>query len=137
LEARLEHLRVPPRDDVWVSAVRHDGEPVGLDREIALVRLHGRDDHALGELKEPLVETTLENMRLLDELDHLGELAAGVAPVPEGVEPRDDLAAPLLGDRLDVSGAQRLDVRGGARDLDRAVGKTVPEAGLPDDRLLV
>src|SRR5262249_19729470 len=78
-----------------------------------------------------------EHVRFLDEVDDLRELAAGVAPTTEGVEPSDDLPAALLGDRLDLGRAQRLDVRPGARDLDRAMREAMPEGGLTHDRLVV
>src|SRR5204863_9344363 len=69
LEPRLEHLRVAGRDDVGLAAVRDQREAVALDREVALVRLHRRHDHALRKLKEALVEAAVKHNRLLDEVD--------------------------------------------------------------------
>ena len=123
------------RDHVGFPAVRDERKPVPLNRKVALVGLHRRHDHPLRELQEPLVEAALEHDRLLDEVDDLGELAAGIAPAPHHVEPFDDLAAPLVGYRLDVRSAQLIGVGGSARDLDRTVREAVPERGLPQDRL--
>ena len=127
LEPRLEHTRVAGPDDVHVSPGRDDGEAVLAEREVALVALHGRDDHALGQAEEALVELRSEDERPLDHVHDLVELPERVLPVAERVERLDDEAAALGSVGLDVRGAQRVRVglRGG--DLDLAVREAVAE----------
>ena len=90
------------RDDLPLAAVCDQREAVSLDREVALVRLHRRHDHALRQLEKALVEAALEHDRLLDQVDDFGELAAGVAPAADRVQPFDDQPPALVCNRLDV-----------------------------------
>ena len=99
LEPRLQHLGVARAHELRVAAVDDHGEAVPLDREVALVRLHRRDDHLRRELQEPLVEAAFEHVWILDKMHDLGELAAGVAPPADRVEPGDDPRA-LVGDAV-------------------------------------
>src|SRR5205085_1980892 len=95
LEPALEHVLVPGADDLRVAAVRDDREPVPPEREVPLVCLHRRLDHALGEREIALVEAPLEHERPLDEVDHLAQDARRVAPLAERVEAFADQALPL------------------------------------------
>ena len=86
LEPRVEHPRVAGASDLHVSAGRDDCEAILPEREVALVTLHGGDDHALGQAEEPLVELRLEDERPLDHVHDLLELAERVLPLAERVE---------------------------------------------------
>jgi hypothetical protein len=118
VQARLEHPLVPGPHDVRLAAVRHEGEPRSAKREVALVCLHRRLDHALGELEELLVEPTVEDEGALDEVDDLVQDAGRVAPLAERVKALDDQSTPLLGVDDDACRAQRLLVVRGVLDLD-------------------
>src|SRR2546430_152473 len=128
---------MPRDDDLRLTAVRDDRETRPLDREVALVRLHGGHDYPLGQLKEALVEAAFEHDRLLDQVDDLVELAAGIAPASNRVEPFDDLAPPLFGDRLDVGRSKRFHVGRRAGNRDSAVREAVAEGRFANDRLVV
>ena len=58
-----EHELVAGAHDIGVAAVGDEREAVAAEREVALVRLHRRDDHALGQLQEALVERALRARR--------------------------------------------------------------------------
>ena len=138
LEAALEHVLVPSADDVRLAAVRDDGEAVAPEREVALVSLHRRLDHALRQREVALVEAALEHERPLDEVDHLTENPGGVAPLAELVEPLADHALALGRVGLDPGGAERLLVGLRARDLDLAGEEAPPERrAVAPQRLLV
>ena len=79
-EPALEHAHVPAADDLRVARVRDDRDPPPAEREVALVRLHRGDDHALGQLEELLVERGVEDVRPLDQVDDLVELAGRGPP---------------------------------------------------------
>ena len=89
--------------------------------------LHGGDDHPLRQADEALVELGSEDVRPLDHVHDLLELAERVLPVTQRVERLDDEAAALCGVRLDVRSAQRRNVGAGGRDVDLAVGEAMAE----------
>ena len=119
-EPALEHAHVPAADDLRVARVRDDRDPAPAEREVALVRLHRGDDHALGQLEELLVERGVQDVRPLDQVDDLVELAARVLPPADRVERGDDLLAAHVGVRLHARLAQRRLVPARGRDLDLA-----------------
>ena len=110
LEPRLEHTRVAGTDDVDISPGRDDGEAVLAEREVALVALHGSDDHALRQAEEALVELRCEDERPFDHVHDLVELPERVLPVAERVERFHDVATALVCVGLDVRGAKRVHV---------------------------
>ena len=127
LEPRVEHPRVAGASDLHVAAGRHDRETIPAEREVALVALHGGDDHALGQAQEPLVELRPEDDRPLDHVHDLLELPERVLPVAERVERLDDAAAALGRVGLDVRRPQRVGVLLRGCDLDLAVREAVAE----------
>ncbi len=127
LEPRVEHPRVAGASDLHVAAGRHYRETIPAEREVALVALHGGDDHALGQAQEPLVELRLEDDRPLDHVHDLLELPERVLPVAERGEPVDDAAAALGRVGLDVRRPQRVGVLLGGCDLDLVVSEAVAE----------
>ena len=67
-------------------------------REVALVALHGRDEHLVGQAQVALVEGAAGDARPLGEVDGLGEHVARVRPLAAElggarVEALDDAAA--------------------------------------------
>ena len=123
VQPSLQDVLVPPPHDVRVSPVRDEREAVFPEREVALVRLHRRFGHGDGKREEPLVEAALEDQRLLDEVDHLAELAQRVTPLSERVEPLADQPLPLDRIGLHAGRAERLDIRLGARHLHLPMGE--------------
>ena len=87
LEPALEHALVAGADELGVAAVGDEREPGAAEREVALMRLHGGDDHALGQLEEPLVELAVEHVRPLDQVHDLLEHAAGSLHPPIASRP--------------------------------------------------
>ena len=107
-EAGVEHALVAARDGGGVRRVAvGDGEEGGqqrarggLQREVALVALHGGHEDVARQAQVALVEAAGDDARPLDQEHDLLELAAGVAPLPAGlrrggVEAGDD-APPAL-----------------------------------------
>jgi hypothetical protein len=90
--------------------------------------LHRRVDHASRQREEALVERTLEDDHLLDEMNDLPQLAEGIAPLAECVEPLPNEALTLGRVRLHVYGAQCLCIGLGGRQVDLAVGEAVPQS---------
>src|SRR5205807_2408123 len=111
LEPRLEDLGVAGGDDIRLAAVRDYGETRAAEREVALVRLHRRLDHAPRQREVALVEAALEHERLLDEVDHLLEHVAGVAPALKRVQPLDDRPPATRAVGIDTRREQRLRIR--------------------------
>ena len=120
VEPPFEHRLVPRTDDLRVTAVGHEREPVPSKREIALMRLHRRHYDSLRELQEPLVERARNHLDALDEIDHFLEHPRRIAPVTETVQSNGDLTSPLLRIRLDAGRAQGLGVLVRMSDLDGA-----------------
>src|SRR6266540_4121420 len=71
LEPALEHVLVTGDHGLGVTAVRHEGEAVPAQREVALVGFHRGDDHPFWQLQKSFVEIPREDHRALDEIDHL------------------------------------------------------------------
>ena len=117
VETPLEDQLVPGPNRLGVAAVRDEGEPVSAERKVALVGLHRRHDHPLGDTPEPLVELTGEDDRRLHEVDDLVQHGIRVAPGSQRVELRDDRRAPLAGVGDDARVAQRRLVVGRSGDL--------------------
>ena len=89
--------------------------------------LHRGHDNALGQREEALVERPGEHDWALDQVHHLVQHAARVAPAADGIECLDDQAAALLRVRLDPVRPQRVLVGGRVGDLDLPAGEAVPE----------
>ena len=125
VEAVLEHRDVAGEDGRRVAAVGDDGEAVAAEREVALVRLHRRFDHAPRQPQEALVEGRVEHERALDQVHDLVELAERVAPVAVLGQPLLDRPPPLALVGLDAGRANRARVRPRALDRHGAVAEPV------------
>ena len=137
VEAALEHADVARHDQLRLAASRDEREAVAAEREIALVRLHRRVDHATRKPEERLVERRFEHDRPLGHVHDLVELSQRVVRGPELVEPLDDPPAPLVLVGLDACRAQRIEISSGVGDLDSAGDEPAPERRLAGDRLAV
>ena len=126
LEPSFEYALVAGDDHIGLAAVGDEGEAGALEREVPLVRLHGRLDDAPRKLQEPLVEAALEHGRALDKEDDLFDDAGGVAPAADRVESLDDQAAALVLLRLDTRRTEHLDVLVCPPQLDLAAREPVP-----------
>src|SRR5262249_62295330 len=80
-ETVLEDLTVSGDDRLGISAVRDERETVPLEREVPLVRLHRRLDHAPRQREKALVELAGQDPDALDHVEHLVELAERVRPL--------------------------------------------------------
>jgi hypothetical protein len=126
-EPAHEAVLVTGDHGLGVAAVRHEGEAVPAQREVALMGFHGGDDHAFWQLQKSFVEDPREDHRTLDEIDDLRQDAfVGLLESQIAQSLRDGVESPGLID-LDISPPQALEVLAGVRDLDFTPGEAMAE----------
>jgi hypothetical protein len=143
LQACIEDIGIALGNRLGVRrvAVRHRQEArleravLARQREVALMRLHGGHQHALGKAQVLWPDVTDDGARVLHQKQHLFELAARVPPRAadpggRGVELTGDLLAPFDVVRDDGDGAQRVAVRVGCRDFGGAAEESVTAADI-------
>ncbi len=138
-QAPFEHGLVAGDHRLRIAAVGHEREAVAFEREVALVRLHRRLDHAPREREEALVEGSLENRRPLGQMDDLREHLLVRIVKTELLKAGPDGTLPSFGVRLDVSRPKRLEVVAGTGDRHLPVREAVAEGGTAEalDGLIV
>ncbi len=102
VKAAAQHALVAVRDElrgrrVGVVDVEERRQQLAVavaHRQVALVALHGRDEHGVGQAQVTFVDAPALHTRPLDQEEVLGEHVAGVGP----------LAAQLLGARVQTLG---------------------------------
>ena len=133
LEPAFDDVLDPRAHGVGIASVGDEREPVRAEREGADVVLDRGLDDTARELEVALVEGRVDDRRLLDQVDDLGQHGIRVAPLAERVEAGHDRRSPLLGVGLDVRGAQCVRIPGRVPDLDRLGEEPVAVRALADD----
>ena len=131
LVARDHRLgRVGPR--VGDEAEVRPRTPLGREqREVPLVALHDRDDHAVGEIEEPLRERAAQHGRPLREVHDLAHDPRRIGPAGMRGEPvLDRLAAPICIGHHEGPGQLAL-VRARVGQLDLAAQEAVAARRAP------
>ena len=131
LVARDHRLRrVGPR--VGDEAEVRPGTPLRREqREVPLVALHDRDDHAVGEIEEPLRERAAQHGRPLREVHDLAHDPRRIGPAGMLGEPvLDRLAAPICIGHHEGAGQLAL-VRARVGQLDLAAQEAVAARRAP------